>query len=84
MAGQASKQKLTILIPNGIIMALIGILVAITPLAAEIRGSQLVMDLVAGGVLLVGGSVSIYAGVCKARRPAFDHAPGDEDSSAIQ
>ncbi len=72
MTGPESRQKLTILIPNGIIMALIGGLVAITPLAAEVRGGQLVMDLVAGAILLAGGSLSLYFGVRRARRPEID------------
>ena len=50
---------------NGVVIALIGILVALTPLTTEIPDKQLTIVYIAGGVLIVGGLASIALGLKK-------------------
>jgi len=63
MKDKESKLALNMAVPNGIILALIGLLVLITPLAAEVRGSRLTMDIVAGAALVIGGGISLAVGL---------------------
>ncbi len=63
MKEKDSNFTLNMAVPNGIILALIGVLVLITPLATEIRGDRLTMDLVAGAALVIGGGVSLVLGL---------------------
>jgi len=65
MKNKDSKLTLNMAVPNGIILALIGVLVLITPLATEIRGDRLAMDLVAGGALVIGGGISLAWGLTR-------------------
>ena len=62
--GQA-EYKLSMGIPNGIILSLIGALVLATPLATTppITGGKLAMDLIAGSILVVGGLISLAYGL---------------------
>jgi len=53
-------------VPGGTILALIGIMVLLTPLVTDLTTKGLVMDLIAGAVLLVTGIVGILFGL---RRP---------------
>lgn len=62
---KGSKNPMSTLVPNGIILGLIGVLILLTPLTTEVAGLQLAMDLVAGGVLLVGGMISLMYGLRK-------------------
>ena len=50
-------------IPGGIILALIGLMVLLTPLVTEVVGKELIIDLAAGGVLLVVGLVCVFIGI---------------------
>ena len=50
-------------IPGGTILALIGIMVLLTPLVTDLTTKGLVMDLIAGAVLLVTGITSIIFGL---------------------
>ena len=50
-------------IPGGIILALIGLMVLLTPLVTEVTGKELVIDLAAGSVLLIVGLVSLLMGL---------------------
>ena len=50
-------------IPGGTILALIGIMVLLTPLVTDLSTKGLVMDLIAGAVLLVTGITSIMFGL---------------------
>ena len=65
-----SEYRMPIAIPNGIILALIGILVLLTPVFEDERMPlpKLAMDLVAGGVMTVGGILSLVWGLVRARR----------------
>ena len=63
MAVDPSPYKLSMGIPNGIILALLGILVLVTPLAREIPPHQVPLDIIAGGALLAGGIVSFLWGL---------------------
>jgi uncharacterized membrane protein HdeD (DUF308 family) len=50
-------------IPGGTILSLIGIMVLLTPLVTDLTTKGLVMDLIAGAVLLVTGITSIIFGL---------------------
>jgi len=50
-------------IPGGTILALIGIMVLLTPLVTDLTTKGLVMDLIAGAVLLATGITSIMFGL---------------------
>jgi len=65
MDGKESKNPMSLLVPNGIILGLIGLLVLLTPLTTEVAGHDLVMDMIAGGVLMVGGMLSLAWGLRK-------------------
>jgi len=67
MEENESKYKLNMAVPNGIILGLIGLLVVVTPLTTSVSGNHLIMDLVAGTVLIVGGSVSLVLGLRRRR-----------------
>ena len=62
MGGDGHRYELNMAVPNGIILGLIGLLVLITPLATELSTRALVMDLIAGGVLVIGGLASFVWG----------------------
>ena len=68
MQQASSEYRMPIAVPNGIILALIGILVLLTPLVEEVPRSKLAMNLVAGGVMTVGGMLSLLWGLKRARR----------------
>ncbi len=68
MQQESSEYRMPIAVPNGIILALIGILVLLTPLVEEVPPSKLTIDLVAGGVMTVGGMLSLLWGLRRARR----------------
>lgn len=58
-----SPFKLNMGVPNGIILGLIGLLVLLTPLTTEVTEHQLLMDVIAGVVLITGGIMSLIKGV---------------------
>ena len=62
MANEKNK-RLNMNVINGIVLSVIGILVMITPLATEIAPEKVKIDIIAGGVLFVGGAVSILYGL---------------------
>ena len=57
------KFTLNIGIPNGLILTVIGILVLLTPVLHDMVVSHILIDLVAGLLLIVGGSISLYFGI---------------------
>jgi hypothetical protein len=63
MEQKQSEYKLSMAIYNGIMLALVGILVAATPLTTEIPANQLKMVYISGGGLVVGGLVAIAFGL---------------------
>jgi len=68
MHNKPAKRQLTMPVVNGIILSLIGLLVLITPLAAEVPRHQLLMDVIAGAMLLIGGVISILWGLARSRQ----------------
>lgn len=77
MEDKQAKPGLNMAIMNGVILGLIGLLVLITPLAEPLGPVELAMDLVAGGLLLAGGTGSLTWGVLRMRRAAR-RASGEE------
>ena len=67
MSQEEPKREVKLVIPSGLILGPIGLLVLITPLAAEVPAHQLGMNLVAGGVLLAAGLICLALGL---RRPS--------------
>jgi len=57
-----------IALPNGIILALIGVLVLLTPLFEAVPRSKLAMDMIAGSAMVVGGVLSALWGLWRRRR----------------
>ncbi len=68
MAQEDSGYRMPIAVPNGIILALIGALVLITPLVEDVPRSKLTMNLVAGGIMTAGGLLSLLWGLARSRR----------------
>jgi len=66
---EEQKLELHMGIPNGVILTLIGILVLITPLFKEIPADKQLMNLIAGGVLTLGGLVSFVFGIRRSGKP---------------
>ena len=54
---------LNIGIPNGIILTVIGILVLLTPVVHPMDKTSVLIDILAGIILIGGGSFSLYNGV---------------------
>ena len=71
-----SEYKLEMGVLNGLILGLIGLLVLITPLATSMSTEQIKVDMIAGGVLLTGGLVSLFWGL---RRRKTRQRPGTQD-----
>ncbi len=63
MEQKQTEVKLTMATYNGVVIAIIGILVAITPFTTEIPDKQLKMVFISGGALIIGGLVSIAFGL---------------------
>jgi uncharacterized membrane protein HdeD (DUF308 family) len=63
-----SGNRLSMAVPNGIILGLIGILILITPLATPVPEDKVAMDLIAGLLLICGGAVSLILGL-RRRQP---------------
>ncbi|MCE5249221.1 hypothetical protein LLG96_03275 [bacterium] len=55
--------KLNIAIPNGIILTVLGILVALTPLVHDMIRPHALIDWLAGLLLIGGGGSSLYFGI---------------------
>jgi hypothetical protein len=56
------KHQLGIWRPAGIVLAGIGLLTLSTPLFASLAVNALLIDLVAGGALLLAGALGIFVG----------------------
>lgn len=56
------KPRLNIAIINGLVVALIGTLIFITPLAVSVPGNLVAMDWIAGSILVVVGIACIIWG----------------------
>jgi hypothetical protein len=57
-----SKHSLGIWRPAGIVLAGIGLLTISTPLFASLTATALLIDLIAGGALLLAGALGIFMG----------------------
>lgn len=51
------------MIAGGMVLALIGVMVLLTPLVVNIDRNGLVLDFIAGGILLIVGSGSLIMGL---------------------
>ena len=60
---QEHSFELNIGLPNGIILTVIGILVVVTPLFHSMPREHILIDIAAGGILICGGILSLYAGM---------------------
>jgi hypothetical protein len=56
------KQQLDIWRPAGIVLAGIGLLTISTPLFTSLTANALLIDLIAGGALLLAGAFGIFIG----------------------
>ena len=65
MSDPRPKSEIGMAVPNGIILALIGVLVLLTPLVSEMSPDQRSMDWVAGTLLVVGGVGSLVWGLTR-------------------
>ena len=63
MVKEKTNNQLNMNVINGVVLAIIGILVMITPLATEIAPEMVKIDLIAGGALFAGGVASILWGL---------------------
>jgi len=63
MAKEQNETKLRLAIPNGIILGLIGLLVLLTPWAADVPKDRLFVDYIAGIILVLGGLISVIFGL---------------------
>ena len=64
-----SEYRMPIAIPNGIILAMIGVLVLLTPVFEAVPRSKLAMNLIAGSIMTVGGLLSLLWGLRRRTRP---------------
>ncbi len=64
------RYSLNVGIPNGLILIAIAVLVLLTPLTTRMTPAQVRMDLLAGGLMLAGGTVSLGWGLLSRRRRA--------------
>lgn len=69
MQEKPTEYRLPIAVPNGIILALIGVLVLLTPLVETVESGKVVMNLIAGVVMTAGGLASLLWGLMHTRRP---------------
>jgi hypothetical protein len=63
MKENSKEPRIAMATINGVIMGLIGFLMLITPLVAEVAADKIKIDIIAGGVLLAGGFVSLILGL---------------------
>ncbi len=69
MHEKPTEYRLPIAVPNGIILALMGVLVLVTPMVEAVEPSKLRMNIIAGVVMTVGGLASLLWGLRQTRRP---------------
>jgi len=62
------KFDLNIAIPNGIILAVIGILVLFTPFFTDLTPMNVLIDIIAGILLAGGGGLSLFLGYRKLKK----------------
>ena len=63
-----NKQNLSMILINGLILGIIGALILITPLVADIPPDRIFLDIIAGGVLLVVGLVCLILELIKMKK----------------
>jgi len=63
-----NKQNLSMILINGLILGIIGALILITPLVADIPPDRVFLDIIAGGVLLVVGLVCLILELIKMKK----------------
>ncbi|HUV41112.1 MAG TPA: phage holin family protein [Sedimentisphaerales bacterium] len=71
------------MIAGGMVLALIGVMVLLTPLVVNIDRNGLVLDFIAGGLLLIVGSGSLIMGLKRHGRvkPPVQDSPNDDVSN---
>ncbi len=62
---EEEKYKLDIALPNGVILTLIGILILLTPMVAELTQKQVKIDYAAGGFMVIFGIISMVRGIIR-------------------
>ena len=65
MEEKQTEYKLSMATLNGIILALIGILVLVTPMTTDIPAQQLKAVYIAGAILTLGGLATVAFGLLK-------------------
>jgi len=63
-----NKQNLSMILINGLILGIIGALILITPLVADIPPDRIFLDIIAGSVLLVVGLVCLILELIKMKK----------------
>jgi len=63
-----NKQNLSMILINGLILGIIGVLILITPLVADIPPDKVFLDIIAGGVLLIVGLVCLILELIKMKK----------------
>lgn len=63
MKEKSKEPRIAMATINGAIMGLIGLLMLITPLTTDVAAGKIKIDIIAGGVLLAGGFVSLILGL---------------------
>jgi len=75
------EYKLNMATLNGIIIAIIGILVLLTPVFIELPKEDLRADLLAGGLLIVGGGATVAWGLLRKQQIEVDDSTDKQESA---
>ena len=76
---KAQEYKLSMAALNGIIITLIGVLVLLTPVFAELPEKDLKADLLAGALLTIGGAVTAAWGLFRKKQIETDDAADEQE-----
>ena len=62
------KSNISMILINGLILGIIGILILITPIVADVPSDKKFLDIIAGGVLLVIGLACLFLEISKMKK----------------